>query len=586
MVTNKKIRIGDLLIANGLINEDQLKTALSEQKNTGRRLGQTLIDMNLVGENEIVKLLSEHFGLPFINLSRFQFDEALVRQLPETLARRFRAILLSEHDGKVLVGMSDPMDILAADEISRAIKKPIDVAVVKDSEILNALDKNYRNAEGISNLATELNSELDTEVFSIADFQTNDESEAPVVKLLESILEDAVSVGASDIHIEPDEDVLRIRLRVDGMLREQVLNEARVSAALTLRLKLMSGLDISEKRLPQDGRFSVKVKNRDIDIRLSTLPTNYGESVVMRLLDQTNGVLSLEKVGLPTPLLDRFKLAIKRPHGMILVTGPTGSGKTTTLYGALSHLNDSQTKIITAEDPIEYRLPRICQVQVNQKVGLDFSKVLRSCLRQDPDVLLVGEMRDQETAEIGLRAAMTGHLVMSTLHTNDAISSAMRLLDMGAEPFLVASSLYGILSQRLIKKVCPDCKTEHHLCPQETSWLKSIAPELDLQSTTFWHGEGCSHCNHTGYKGRVGIYEWLEMDNPMLSALRQADTEGFATAARESQYYEPIEMNALNYARQGITSLAEVFRVSATLEDNKEDISNAEFVSVDESDAA
>lgn len=344
------------------------------------------------------------------------------------------------------------------------------------------------------------------------------------------------------------------------------MKEKRVNAALVLRLKLMAGLNISEKRLPQDGRFNVRVKGRSIDVRVSTMPVQYGESVVMRLLDQSQGMLNLESTGMPPELLARFRRMIQRPHGMILVTGPTGSGKTTTLYGALSELNRPEVKIITAEDPVEYRLPRVTQVQVNPKIGLEFSDVLRAALRQDPDVILVGEMRDSETVEIGLRAAMTGHLVLSTLHTNDSISSAMRLIDMGAEPFLVASSLLGVVAQRLVRRVCENCAEPYQPTEQERIWLESFELDpVDLEAG-FVQGRGCYQCSNTGYKGRVGVYEMLEMNEAMLDALRRRDVARFTQAARQSPLYRPLGRCAMDYALRGITSLAEVARVAATSE--------------------
>lgn len=568
----KKIRIGDLLIQNGVITEEQLMTALSEQKKTGRKLGRALIDLGFVEEDKLLNLLSQQLEVPFVQLRHYQFNQDLIKKLPETLARRFRAIILDEQQGELLVGMADPMDLMAYDEIARIVNQTINVAVIRESELLNTLDMVYRRTDEISNLAVELDSELEDDGFDLAALTaTGDDSDAPVVKLLQSIFEDAVQARASDIHIEPDESVVRIRQRIDGVLQEQVMKETRINAALVLRLKLMSGLNISEKRIPQDGRFNVRVKTRSIDVRLSTMPTQYGESVVMRLLDQTDGILSLETIGMPQKILSRFRVAITRPHGLVLVTGPTGSGKTTTLYGSLSELNKPEVKIITAEDPVEYRLSRITQVQVNPKVGLTFASVLRACLRQDPDIVLVGEMRDQETAEIGLRAAMTGHMVMSTLHTNDAIGSAMRLIDMGAEPYLVASSLQGVLAQRLIRRICPNCAKEYQPTTQESIWLSSMLQKNkrdvseDVSTFKFSVGTGCYQCSNTGYKGRIGIYEWLEMDEGCLSALRRGDSDAFAAAALKNPYFEPLEMCALQYAQDGITSLDEVFRVSATL---------------------
>jgi MSHA biogenesis protein MshE len=349
---------------------------------------------------------------------------------------------------------------------------------------------------------------------------------------------------------------LRIRQRIDGVLHETLLNEASVASALVLRLKLMSGLDISEKRLPQDGRFNVKVRGHSVDVRVSTMPVQYGESVVMRLLDQSAGILNLDEVGMPADILQRFRRQLKRPHGMILVTGPTGSGKTTTLYGALSELNKPGKKLITAEDPVEYRLPRVNQVQVNNKIGLTFSSILRTFLRQDPDIILVGEMRDQETVEIGLRSALTGHLVLSTLHTNDAIDSALRMMDMEAPGYLVASAVRAVLAQRLVRRVCRDCGEKEAPDAAKIQWLKARFPEH--QHREFHSGRGCQTCNFTGYKGRIGVFELLEMNQAMMDALRDNNAVLFSQIARESEDYHPLVASAMGLALEGRTSLDEV----------------------------
>jgi MSHA biogenesis protein MshE len=563
----KKIRIGDLLVQNDVITEDQLKTALREQKNTGRKLGRTLVELGYVEEDTLLNILSRQLNVPFVQLRHYQFNNELVKKLPEAMARRFRAIVLAEQNGELLVGMADPLDLVGYDELVRVLKQPVKQAVVRESELLNTLDLVYRRTDEIASLAEELEDELDDDAFDLANLSAESESaDAPVVKLLQTLFEDAVQARSSDIHIEPDETVVRIRQRIDGVLQEQVMKEKRVNSALVLRLKLMAGLNISEKRLPQDGRFNIRVKGRSIDVRVSTMPVQHGESVVMRLLDQSQGTLNLESTGMPSHLLERFRKLIKRPHGMILVTGPTGSGKTTTLYGALTELNKPEVKIITAEDPVEYRLPRITQVQVNPKIGLEFAGVLRSALRQDPDIILVGEMRDHETVEIGLRAAMTGHLVLSTLHTNDSISSAMRLIDMGAEPFLVASSLLGVVAQRLVRRVCDNCTETYEPTEQELIWLRSFDLDpLDIEAG-FVHGRGCYQCSNTGYRGRVGVYEMLEMDEDMLDALRRKDVSDFTRAARKSEFFRPLGQCAMDYALQGVTSLQEVSRVAATAE--------------------
>jgi len=563
----KKLRLGDLLVQNDVITEEQLQTALREQKNSGRKLGKTLVDLGYVDEDTILNMLSRQLNLPFVQLRHFRFNEKLVRRLPEAMARRFRALVLEEQNGELLVGMADPLDIFAYDELVRVLKQPIRQAVVRESELLSTLDLVYRRTEEIASLAEELEDELSDDAFDLASMSAEPESEdAPVVRLLKTLFEDAVQARSSDIHIEPDETVVRIRQRVDGVLQEHVMKEKRVNAALVLRLKLMAGLNISEKRLPQDGRFNLRVRGRSIDVRISTMPVQYGESVVMRLLDQSQGLLDLDSIGMPGELLQRFRRMIRKPYGMILVTGPTGSGKTTTLYGALSELNRPEVKIITAEDPVEYRLPRITQVQVNPRIGLEFANVLRAGLRQDPDIMLVGEMRDRETVEIGLRAAMTGHLVLSTLHTNDSISSAMRLIDMGAEPFLVSSSLLGVVAQRLVRRVCENCSVPYEPTEQERVWLETFDLDPLDREAGFVHGRGCYQCSNTGYKGRIGVYEMLEMNEPMLDALRQQDVSGFSRAAKQSHLYRPLGRCAMDYALRGVTTLEEVARVAATSE--------------------
>ncbi|WP_437880147.1 GspE/PulE family protein [Pseudomonas sp. LRF_L74] len=563
---NRKMRLGDLLTKAGLINEAQLQVALQEQKRTGSKLGRTVIDLGFVEELRLLTTLSEQLKIPFIELKHFKFDSELAQSLPESVARRFRTIVLSREGGALLVGMSDPLDLFALDEMERILKHRVKPAVVREGELLATLDNVYRRSSQIASLAGELEGELKDSDFDLARLGADNNTDAPAVRLLQTLFEDAVQIKASDIHIEPDEGVVRIRQRIDGVLSEHVMKEARVASALVMRLKIMSGLDISEKRLPQDGRFNIRVKNRSIDVRVSTMPVQYGESVVMRLLDQSGGVSSLEATGMPVDMLGRFRRLLRRPFGLVLVTGPTGSGKTTTLYAGLSELNRPETKIITVEDPVEYRLPRVNQVQVNTRIDLSFARVLRAALRQDPDIVLIGEIRDQETAEIGLRASLTGHLVLSTLHTNDALTSAMRLIDMGAEPFLVATSLSAVIAQRLIRRVCENCMEDHLPEPRQLAWLESIHG-MPLVGRTFKRGNGCHQCHNSGYAGRIGVYELLEMDEPMAAALRRSDPQGFAEAARASANYRPLAACALDYALAGVTSVEEVLKVCATLTD-------------------
>jgi MSHA biogenesis protein MshE len=563
MLPRKKIRIGDLLVEHKVISENQLMEALADQKKSGHKLGRALIELGFLTEDQLLEFLSRQLQIPYIDLKHYKYKADTVRLVPETTARRFRAIALDDSQDTILIGMADPTDIFAYDELTRILKKPIRQAVVREGELLRTIDSVYRKTDEISSLAEELNEELSETDFDIDELlQSSDVSEAPVVKLLQSVFEDAIQIGASDIHIEPDEHVLRIRQRIDGILHEQEMKEKRIAGALVSRLKLMGGLDISERRLPQDGRFNIRIKDKPIDVRVSTMPIQHGESVVMRLLDQSGGNLNLAKIGMPDRLLQRFRRNIHKPHGMVLVTGPTGSGKTTTLYGALNELNAPEKKIITVEDPVEYRLPRVNQVQVNAKINLTFANVLRTALRQDPDIVLVGEIRDQETAEIALRASITGHLVLSTLHTNDAVSTAIRLLDMGIPGFMVATSLEAIVAQRLIRRICESCITEYEPSVQEQMWLKAMLP-AGIEGIHLKHGSGCPHCNNTGYRGRIGVFELLELDEPMADALRRDDASAFARAAAASPSFHTLTQNALEYARAGTTSLAEVLRVSS-----------------------
>lgn len=556
-----KMRLGDLLVHEAIISSEQLHEALASQRMSGRKLGDTLIDLGFISEHQLLRFLAQQLNIPFLDITQRRIDPEQAQLIPETYARRYRALVLEANDDEVLIGMSDPTDLGGLDQLGLLVApRNIELSVVQESQMLEAFDSVYRRTQDIASFAEKLGEEYADEAdFELSALDENT-SDATVVKLLHSIFEDAVQVRASDIHIEPDEKILRIRQRVDGVLQENTLDQVKIASALVLRLKLMSGLDISEKRIPQDGRFNIKVKGHTIDVRLSTMPVANGEAVVMRLLDQSAGLLTLDQTGMPAAMAEKFRAAINRPHGMILVTGPTGSGKTTTLYGALSELNKPDLKIITAEDPIEYRLPRINQVQVNNKIGLDFAAILRTTLRQDPDIIMVGEMRDQETVEIGLRGALTGHLVLSTLHTNDSVTSAIRLIDMGAAPYLVATSLRGVLAQRLVRRVCENCKAERPPTVQEQAWVRFLKPEL--ANASFYKGRGCNSCNHTGYKGRIGVFEFLEMNEDMMEALRDDNTQGFVDATKANKDFIPLSHMALDYAAEGKTSLDEVFKVS------------------------
>jgi len=563
----KKLRLGELLLEADVITEQQLEQALAAQKRTGHKLGRALTDVGAISEQELYQFLSKRLEIDYLDLSNIKLDAGCVMKLAEAHARRFRALVLQSDAQGLLVGMADPTDIYAYDELTRILQRSIRIVLVNEADLLRTIDIVYRRTDEIDALAAEVKEELGEGKIDIDQLTADEDSaDAPVIKLLQSMFKDAVQVKASDIHIEPDEFVLRIRQRVDGELQEHVIDGRGVAAALITRLKLMSSLDISEKRLPQDGRFSIRVNDMTLDVRVSTMPVQHGESVVMRLLDHSANLMSLAKLGMPADILQRFTRMIERPGGMVLVTGPTGSGKTTTLYSALNHVNRPSTKIITVEDPVEYRLERINQVQVMPKIGLDFGRVLRTALRQDPDIILVGEMRDKETVDIGLRAAMTGHLVFSTLHTIDAPATVNRLLDMGAPGYLIAAALHGVVAQRLVRRVCTGCKEAVEPTAGQRAWLNELVGGAKADTFDFFRGRGCNYCHLTGYRGRIGVYEILEMDGELTDAVRREDLSGFLDAVSHKQDYVPLVHCALDYAREGITSLDEVIRISGGID--------------------
>jgi len=567
MARPEKVRLGEILVQQKLLSEDQLGLALQDQKRSGRKLGRVFVESGFVTEDQISGALARQLDIPYINLKFFNTNPDVVRLLPETQARRFRALALEERRGALLVGLADPTDLFAYDEISRLVKRNIELAVVNETEVLAAIDRIYRRTDEITDFARELEQHLGDSTVDFGALAANPNlEEAPIVKLLQSVFDDATQVRASDIHIEPQETRLQIRFRIDGVLHLQTEADIKIATPLALRLKLMADLDISEKRLPQDGRFAIKVKQQRIDVRISTMPTQYGESVVMRLLNQGGTTLRLDAIGMPRRLVERFRSIVARPNGLVLVTGPTGSGKTTTLYSALAELNSSEKKLITVEDPVEYRLAGINQVQVNDKIDLSFARVLRSALRQDPDIVLVGEMRDQETAQIGLRAAMTGHLVLSTLHTNDAASTPLRLMDMGVPRYMVGSALQAVLAQRLVRKICESCSTEYQPTPAERGFLQTELEDR-VDTIKYFHGKGCSHCNGMGYRGRTGVYELLEMTRDVIDAANNPDPGHFLKAAHAEMKGETLRRHAVALVVEGRTTVAEAMRISNQLED-------------------
>jgi MSHA biogenesis protein MshE len=444
-----KPRFGELLIKHQLITAENLEKVLQKQKAQGGKLSRLLVEMGFIEEDVLSTFLAKQLNIPIIDLKTYKLTPSVVQKIPESLSRRYQAILLEENAQGYLLGMVDPQDIMAIDELTHHLKQSVKLALVLEKDWLFAINSVYLHTEEISTYAKALSEEVTVTEDDGSGASLQDAYDAPVTKLLQSLFHDATQMRASDIHIEPDEKVVRIRQRIDGVLQENVINETGIAAALALRIKLMASLKIAEKRLPQDGRFSIKLHNRNIDVRVSTMPVQYGESIVMRLLDQSNINLKIDQLGIPAPVLKTLQRLVQLPQGMVLVTGPTGSGKTSTLYALLNELNSPENKIITVEDPVEYRLPRVNQVQINPQIGLTFAQVLRAALRQDPDVLMVGEVRDKETVSIALNAAMTGHFVLATMHTNDALSSALRILEMEGENYVVASGLRAVIAQRL-----------------------------------------------------------------------------------------------------------------------------------------
>jgi MSHA biogenesis protein MshE len=567
MARPQRIRLGDVLVAQKLISVEQLNLSLERQKKSGKKLGRVLLEEGFASDEQIAAALAQQLKLVYVDLKSREIDAKLARKLPDALARRFRAIVLAERENDFLVGVTDPTDLFAFDEITRALGKGVELAVVGESALAKVIDQTYRRTAEIRGLVRALEKDVKESYvdFGAASAELGAE-DAPVVKLLQSVFEDAVQINASDVHVEPQEARVQIRFRIDGALILQTESNVRVGPALVQRLKLMAGLDISERRLPQDGRLNVLVREKPIDVRMSTMPTQFGESVVLRLLNKSTGLQKLDSLGMPAGMLGRLREIIKRTTGTVLVTGPTGSGKTTTLYAALSEANTIDRKIITVEDPVEYRLAGVNQVQVNEKIDLSFARVLRSTLRQDPDIILVGEIRDQETAQIALRAALTGHLVFSTLHTKDAMTTPIRLIDMGAPAYMVATALEAVIAQRLVRKICESCAEPHVPDEREARWMQHVLGEAAAPGALS-RGRGCSHCHNTGYSGRIGVYEMLDMTPELVAAASAADANLFISAASRQIAGHTLTHHAVERALAGTTTIAEAIKVSTELED-------------------
>ncbi|MCE5311780.1 MAG: type IV-A pilus assembly ATPase PilB [Nitrospiraceae bacterium] len=572
--------LGQLLLKAKLIDEAQLQEALRVQRLEGKRLGSVLLKLGFINEESLITFLSRQYNTPAINLSEYRLDPAVLKLIPAETAKRYLLVPVSKEGASLKVAVSDPSNNFAVDDVRFLTGMKVSVYVAAESAIVEAIDKYYDKADRIkvqvgdtkapvkqSEELEDLNKVIgsamdDIKVIDDKPDALVKEVDAPIVKLVNGILTNAIKSHASDIHIEPAENLLRVRYRIDGVLQSVLKLPSKIKNAITSRLKIMSHLDISERRLPQDGRIKLRFGNdREIDFRVSTLPTMFGEKIVLRILDKTNLQLDLTRLGFEEQALELFQEGIEKPYGMILVTGPTGSGKTTTLYSGLSQLNKPGVNIMTAEDPVEYNFFGINQVQIKEDIGLTFASALRSFLRQDPDIIMVGEIRDFETAEISVKAALTGHLVLSTLHTNDAPSTVTRLINMGIEPFLVSSSVVLVVAQRLIRKICQNCKTEDAQISPDA--LRKIGfSEEKIKGLITYMGSGCPACNHTGYKGRIAIYEVMALSDPVKDLILQGSSAIDIKREAIRQGMITLRQSGINKVIQGVTSIEEILRVT------------------------
>ncbi|MDR7532786.1 MAG: type II secretion system ATPase GspE [Armatimonadota bacterium] len=554
--------LGQALVQLGIITRDQLSEALEIQARTGERLGQVLRDIGAITDADLARGMARQWGYPYVVLGERALNAEVVKLIPHPLAARHKCVAVDRRGNRLVVALADPLNVIALDDIRLVTGLEVDPAVATEEDIAQALARSYQITDTLIERALrdsvpDYQVEAGEEDPSVEQLRSLVE-EAPVVKLVNLVIDEAVKQGASDIHIEPHRGGIWVRFRVDGVLRDVMNPPKNLKAALVSRVKIMADMDISERRRPQDGRIHLITEGRGVDLRVSTLPTMFGEKVVMRILDQSQALIGLGRLGFHSDTLRQWESAISKPHGMLLVTGPTGSGKTTTLYATLSKLNTPDKNIITVEDPVEYQLARINQVQVNPKAGLTFANGLRSILRQDPDIVMVGEIRDRETAEIAVQAALTGHLVLSTLHTNDAAGAITRLIDMGVEAFLISSSVIAVLAQRLARAICPRCKVGYAPPPDA---LGRLGAERIDSEVVFYRGQGCDYCRGTGYKGRIGIFELLTVTDPIreLVVRRAPSTEIKAQAIREGM--RTLRDDGLEKVLAGISTIDEILRV-------------------------
>ncbi len=564
-------KLGQLLINNNLITEEQLKNALELQRKEGGRLGSNLIKLNFLSEEKLVAFLSKQYGVPAINLSDYKIDSSVTKFMPQEVAYKYQILPVAKVGATLTIAMVDPSNVFAIDDVKFMTGYDVEPVVASESAIREAIAEYYGQSDSLQTAMDGLK-KTDGELFDLIEGIEGEEEdidinelkqaveEAPVVKLVNLMLSEAIGRGASDIHLEPYEKTFRVRYRIDGVLYDVMQPPLKLKAALSSRVKIMSELDIAERRLPQDGRIKLKLKNKEVDLRVSTLPTLFGEKIVMRILDKSNLVLDLTKLGFEQKAMQEFEGAIQSPYGMVLVTGPTGSGKTTTLYSALSTINTVDVNIMTTEDPVEYNLLGINQVQVKEEIGLTFASALRSFLRQDPDIIMVGEIRDFETAEIAVKAALTGHLVLSTLHTNDAPSTISRLLNMGIEPFLVSASVLLILAQRLCRKICKDCK-EGEKVPIPAIMNLGFS-EQEARRIKCYKGKGCNICNGTGYKGRIALYEVMPVRDEVKELILEGASAGEIKNTAVRLGMRTLRMSGISKIKEGVTTIEEVLRVT------------------------